>query len=86
MNRFLDFQFQKRISLLTQGNGLATNKFNKVYSVSVEPDEFLSLNETRFIQTIQLTVGQLLMFDGMSMRDNWRELGVDWLIEVHQNL
>ena len=63
-----------------------TNKFNKVYSVSVEPDEFLSLNETRFIQTIQLTVGQLLMFDGMSMRDNWRELGVDWLIEAHQNL
>ena len=26
------------------------------------------------------------MFDGMSMRDDWRELGVDWLIEAHQNL
>ncbi|WP_241232333.1 hypothetical protein [Pseudoalteromonas sp. Xi13] len=66
-----------------------TNKFNKVYSVSVEPDEFLSLNGTGFEQTIQLTEGQLLMFDGMSMRDNWRTLGVDWLIEpstAHQNL
>jgi len=63
-----------------------TNKFNKVYSVSVEPDEFLSLNETRFIQTIQLTVGQLLMFDGMSMRDNWRELGPLFLNDFSNNV
>ena len=65
------------------------NKFNKVYSVSVEPDEFLLLNETGFEQTIQLTEGQLLMFDGTSMRDNWRALCVDWLLEpstAHQNL
>lgn len=34
-----------------------TDKFNKVYSVSVEPDEFLSLNGTGAEQTIQLTVG-----------------------------
>jgi len=65
------------------------DKFNKVYSVSVEPDEFLLLNETGFEQTIQLTEGQLLMFDGTSMRSNWRELSVDWLVEpstTHQNL
>ena len=65
------------------------NKFNKVYSVSVEPDEFLLLNEMGFEQTIQLTEGQLLMFDGTSMRNNWRELGVDWLVELstaNQNL
>ena len=57
-------------------------KFNKVYSVSVEPDEFLLLNETGLGQTIQLTEGQLLMFNGISMRDNWRALGVDWLAET----
>lgn len=31
----------------------------------------------------------MLTFDGMSMTDNWRELGVDWLLEpstAHQNL
>ncbi|CAM4371300.1 hypothetical protein [Pseudoalteromonas ostreae] len=66
-----------------------SDKFNKVFSVSVDPDEFLLLNETGFEQTIQLTEGQLLLFDGSSMRDNWRTLGVDWLIEpsvAHQNL
>jgi len=47
------------------------------------------INDSRCEQTLQLTEGQLLMFDGMSMRGNWRELGVDWLIKpstVHQNL
>lgn len=66
-----------------------SDKFNKVFSVSVDADEFLLLNETGFEQTIQLTEGQLLLFDGSSMRDNWRTLGVDWLIEPsveHQNL
>lgn len=66
-----------------------TDKFSKVFSVSVDPDEFLLLNETGFEQTIQLTEGQLLLFDGRSMKDNWRTLGVDWLIEpsvAHQNL
>lgn len=65
------------------------DKFNKVFSISVEPDEFLLLNETGFEQTIQLTEGQLLLFDGTSMKDNWRALGVDWLIEpsaAHQKL
>ena len=65
------------------------DKFSKVFSVSVDPDEFLLLNETGFEQTIQLTEGQLLLFDGTSMKDNWRTLGVDWLIEpsvAHQNL
>ncbi len=57
------------------------DKFNKVFSISVEPDEFLLLNETGFEQTIQLTEGQLLLFDGTNMKDNWRTLGVDWLIE-----
>ena len=66
-----------------------SDKFNKVFSVSVDPDEFLLLNETGFEQTIQLTEGQLLLFDGSSLKDNWRTLGVDWLIEpsvAHQNL
>ena len=66
-----------------------SDKFNKVLSVSVEPDEFLLLNETGFEQTIQLKEGQLLLFDGSSIRNNWRTLGVDWLIEprvAHQNL
>ncbi|MBU2971340.1 hypothetical protein KO527_18515 [Pseudoalteromonas sp. C2R02] len=64
-------------------------KFSKVFSVSVEPDEFLLLNETGFEQTIQLTEGQLMLFDGTSMKDCWRTLGVDWLIEAsssHLNL
>ena len=29
-----------------------TDKFNKVYSASVEPEEFILLNETGFEQTI----------------------------------
>ncbi|TMP88530.1 hypothetical protein CWC05_03615 [Pseudoalteromonas ruthenica] len=66
-----------------------SDKFNKIYSVSVDPDEFLLLCETGFEQTIQLTEGQLLLFDGTSMEGNWRTLGVDWLTEpsaAHQNL
>ncbi len=66
-----------------------TDKFNKVFSVSVDPDEFLLLNETGFEQAIQLTEGQLLLFDGSSMKESWRTLGVDWLLEPsasHQNL
>lgn len=66
-----------------------TDKFSKVFSVSIDPDEFLLSNETGFEQTIQLTEGQLLLFDGTSMKDNWRAFGVDWLIEpsvAHQNL
>ncbi len=67
-----------------------TKEFNKVYSVSVEPDEFLFLNETVFAQSIQLTEKQVLLFDGTShMKDRWSTLRVDWLIEPsisHQNL
>ncbi|WP_165381074.1 hypothetical protein [Pseudoalteromonas sp. CO325X] len=66
-----------------------SEKFNKIYSVSAVPDEFLLLNETGFEQTIQLSEGQLLLFDGTSMEVNWRTLGVEWLTEpsiANQNL
>ncbi|ATG77642.1 hypothetical protein [Pseudoalteromonas sp. 1_2015MBL_MicDiv] len=56
-------------------------EFSKVYSVSVEPDEFLLLNETEFEQTMQLTEEQILLFDGSSLEKQWRTLGVDWLVD-----
>lgn len=64
--------------------------FSKVYSVSLEPDEFLLLNETGFEQTMQLSEGQILLFDGTTeMKDHWRTLGVNWLTEplaAHEGL
>jgi len=57
------------------------SNFNKVFSVSVEPDEFFLLNETLFEQTMQLSEGQILLFDGTTrMNNKWSVLGVDWLI------
>jgi len=57
------------------------SNFNKVFSVSVEPDEFFLLNETLFEQTMQLSEGQILLFDGTTrMKNKWSVLGVDWLI------
>ena len=53
---------------------------DKVYRFVIDPDKYLYLNETCFEQTMQLTEGQLLNFDGSSMRDNWRTLGINWLI------
>ena len=53
---------------------------DKVYRFVIDPDKYLYLNETGFEQTMQLTEGQLLTFDGSSMRDNWRTLGINWLI------
>lgn len=53
---------------------------DKVYRFVIDPDKYLYLNETGFEQTMQLTEGQLLNFDGSSMRDNWRTLGINWLI------
>ena len=56
--------------------------FNKVYSVSVEPDEYFLLNETVFEQTIHLTEEQILLFDGTTrMKEYWRTLGVEWLTQ-----
>ncbi|WP_036956191.1 MULTISPECIES: imm11 family protein [Pseudoalteromonas] len=57
--------------------------FNKVYGFNINPDLYLYLNETGFEQTMQLTEGQILLFDGHSMIDNWRTLGVNWLIDEH---
>ncbi|MEZ7279505.1 imm11 family protein [Pseudoalteromonas sp. 68 DY56-GL68] len=53
---------------------------DKVYRFVIDPDKYLYLNETGFEQTMQLTEGLLLNFDGSSMRDNWRTLGINWLI------
>tara|TARA_B100002049_G_C16083504_1_gene378249 strand:- start:115 stop:705 length:591 start_codon:yes stop_codon:yes gene_type:complete len=53
---------------------------DKVYRFVIDPDKYLYLNETGFEQTMQLSEGQLLNFDGSSMRDNWRTLGINWLI------
>ncbi|WP_405127975.1 imm11 family protein [Pseudoalteromonas sp. PB2-1] len=53
---------------------------DKVYRFVIDPDKYLYLNETGFEQTMQLTEGQLLNFDGSSRRDNWRTLGINWLI------
>lgn len=58
-------------------------KFNKAYGVNINPDLYLYLNETGFEQTMQLTQGQILLFDGHSMKNNWRTLGVNWLIDEH---
>lgn len=52
-------------------------KFNKAYGVNINPDLYLYLNETGFEQTMQLTQGQILLFDGHSMKNNWRTLGVN---------
>ncbi|WOC25890.1 hypothetical protein LY624_15110 [Pseudoalteromonas sp. N1230-9] len=58
---------------------------DKVYRFVIDPDKYLYLNETGFEQTMQLTEGQLLTFDGSSMRDNWRTLGINWLIHESNN-
>ncbi|WDD99600.1 imm11 family protein [Thalassomonas actiniarum] len=55
-------------------------KFNKVYTVSVEPDEYLLLQETVFEQSVQLSEDDLLLFDGKEKGNDWRTLGVDWLM------
>jgi hypothetical protein len=57
--------------------------FNKAYGFNINPDLYLYLNEIGFEQTMQLTEGQTLLFDGHSMKDNWRTLGVNWLIDAH---
>ncbi|SBS26219.1 hypothetical protein MSP8886_00537 [Marinomonas spartinae] len=56
------------------------SNFNKVFRFYINPDLYFYLNETEFEQTLQLTEGQVLLFDGHSMKDNWRTLGVKWLI------
>ena len=56
-------------------------KFNKIYTVSVDPDKYLLLQETVFEQSMQLTEDDLLLFDGKEKSSFWRTLGVDWLID-----
>lgn len=53
---------------------------DKVYRFTINPDKYLYLNETGFEQTMQLTQNEILTFDGSSMLDDWRTLGINWLI------
>ncbi|WDE04870.1 hypothetical protein SG34_026765 [Thalassomonas viridans] len=55
-------------------------KFNKIYTVSVDPDKYLLLQETVFEQSLQLTEDELLLFDGKEKGERWRTLGVEWLM------
>lgn len=60
---------------------------DKVYRFVIDPNKYLYLNETGFEKTMQLAEGELLNFDGSSMHDGWRSLGINWLThELNKDL
>ena len=55
-------------------------KFNKVFAVGVDPDEYLLLQETVFEQSLQLSDSEIYTFNGKAKGNAWHSVGVDWLI------
>jgi hypothetical protein len=62
-------------------------EFNKIYTVSINPDKYLFLQETLIEQTLQATEEPSYLFDGRSKADTWSTQGIEWLIDPQdQNL
>ncbi|MBB1364536.1 hypothetical protein CXF78_09020 [Shewanella sp. 11B5] len=64
-----------------------TSKFNKVFSVYLDPDEFMLLSESAFEHVLQLTENRLLSFNGNTpMKEFWGVLNVVWQVEPSNKL
>ena len=54
--------------------------FSKVFSVAVDANEFLILQESLLELSMQATTGDIGIFDGSSKRASWTKMTVDWVM------
>jgi len=56
------------------------SKFNNVYSVSVDVDQYLLLQTTVLDQILDKENDSIYVFDGVSKKDTWKKQSVEWMI------
>lgn len=55
-------------------------KFNKIFNVTIDPDNYCLLQESMLEQSMQLTTGDLHLFNGEERSDSGHIITVDWLV------